>query len=78
MQIVEKMSIRPREILGIKPECLQEGRTANLILVDTQQKWTVEPERFHSKSCNTAFRNMELTGKVVMTVTEGMIRYEQG
>ncbi len=76
-KIVELMSIRPREILGIAAERLCIGAPANLILVDTEQKWTVDPAKFHSKSCNTAFRGMELTGKVVMTITEGTIRYEQ-
>ena len=75
-QIVELMSIRPREILGIKPETLQEGADANFILVNTKQKWTVDPTKLHSKSSNTAFRGMELTGKVKFTVTGGKIRFE--
>jgi dihydroorotase len=74
--IVQRMSIRPREILGIAPETIRTGASANLILVDTEQKWTVEPEKLHSKSHNTAFRGTELTGKVRMTITDGIIRYE--
>lgn len=74
--IVERMSIRPREILGIAPETLREGADANLILVDTEEKWIVDPKKLHSKSCNTAFRDMELTGRVRMTITEGTIRFE--
>ncbi len=77
-KIVELMSIRPREILGIAPERLCTGAPANLILVDTGQKWVVDPETFRSKSRNTAFRGMELTGKVRMTITGGRIRYEYG
>ena len=69
-------STRPREILGIAPECIRVGAPANLILVDTEQKWTVDPEKLHSKSHNTAFRGMELTGKVKMTITDGKIRFE--
>ena len=74
--IVKLMSTRPREILGIAPECIRVGAPANLILVDTEQKWTVDPEKLHSKSHNTAFRGMELTGKVKMTITDGRIRFE--
>ena len=74
--IVKLMSTRPREILGIAPECIRVGAPANLILVDTEQKWTVDPEKLHSKSHNTAFRGMELTGKVKMTITDGKIRFE--
>ena len=74
--IVKRMSVRPREILGIAPECIRVGAPANLILVDTEEKWTVDPEKLHSKSHNTAFRGMELTGKVKMTITDGKIRFE--
>ncbi|MCR5717587.1 MAG: dihydroorotase [Oscillospiraceae bacterium] len=75
--VVQRMSIRPREILGITPETLKVGAPANLILVDTERKWTVEPEKLHSKSHNTAFRGMELTGKVKITITDGRIRFEE-
>lgn len=75
--IVELMSIRPRQILGLAPETLCVGAPANLILVDTKKRWTVDPKKLHSKSCNTAFRGMELTGKVQMTITGGMVRFEE-
>ncbi len=75
-KIISLMSERPRKLLNLPPVKLREGEPANLILVDLNRKWTVEPEKLHSKSCNTAFRGMELTGKVMMTITDGVIRYE--
>ena len=75
--IVQRMSIRPREILGIPEEHLRVGTPANLLLADLDKKWTVNPDKLHSKSHNTAFRDMELTGKVVMTITDGRIRFEE-
>lgn len=75
--IVKLMSIRPREILGIPEEHLRVGAPANLLLADLDKKWTVNPDKLHSKSHNTAFRDMELTGKVVMTITDGRIRFEE-
>ncbi len=74
--IVKLMSAKPRQILGLPEVTLAEGAEANLVLVDTEKKWTVDPEKLHGKSCNTAFRGMELTGKPVMTITNGIIRYE--
>ncbi len=73
--IVKLMSAKPREILGLPEVTLAEGAEANLVLVDTEKKWTVDPEKLHGKSCNTAFRGMELTGKPVMTITNGIVRY---
>ncbi len=75
-KIVELMAVTPRRILGLPPEKLSVGMPANLILVDVNRKWTVNPAKLHSKSGNTAFRGMELTGKTVMTITDGIIRYE--
>ncbi len=75
--IVKLMSIRPRQILGIPEEHLRVGAPANLLLADLDKKWTVNPDKLHSKSHNTAFRDMELTGKVVMTITDGRIRFEE-
>lgn len=74
--VVRMMAVKPREILGIAQATLAEGADANLILVDTEKKWTVEPEKLHGKSCNTAFRGTQLTGKTVMTITDGIIRFE--
>ncbi|MBR7038295.1 MAG: dihydroorotase [Oscillospiraceae bacterium] len=76
--IVERMSIRPRQLLGLAPQTLRVGANADLILVDTEKRWTVVPEQLHSKSHNTAFRGMELTGQVQMTITDGIVRYECG
>ncbi|MBR4101276.1 MAG: dihydroorotase [Oscillospiraceae bacterium] len=75
--VVRMMAVKPREILGLAQATLAEGADANLILVDTEKKWTVEPEKLHGKSCNTAFRGTQLTGKTVMTITDGIIRFEE-
>lgn len=75
-QIVSMMSTKPRKLLNLPAVHLQEEAEANLILVDLHQKWTVIPEELHSKSHNTAFRGMQLTGKVKFTITDGIIRYE--
>ncbi len=75
--VVRMMAAKPREILGLPEVKLAEGADANLILVDTEKKWTVEPEKLHGKSCNTAFRGTQLTGKTVMTITDGIIRFDE-
>ncbi len=74
--IVRMMAAKPREILGLAQVTLSEGAQADLVLVDTERRWIVDPAKLCGKSCNTAFRGMELTGKPVMTITSGMIRYE--
>lgn len=75
-KIIDLMSVKPRELLNIPVVSLKEKETANLILVDLHEKWEVIPEKLNSKSHNTAFRNMQLTGKVKFTISDGVIRYE--
>ncbi|MDE6036549.1 MAG: dihydroorotase [Ruminococcus sp.] len=75
-KVVELMCANPRRILGLEVPEISVGKTADLIVVDVNKKWTVRPEELHSKSRNTVFKGMELTGKNLMTISQGVIRYE--
>lgn len=81
-RLVELMCLNPAKILrlfgGKKGEagCLQPGYPANVTVFDPKRRWTVEPGRLHSKSHNTAFKGMALTGKAVCTIVRGKIVYE--
>lgn len=74
--IVRLMSDNPRRLLHLPARTLEAGQPADLILVDLNRKWTVEPEKLHSKSHNTVFKGMTFTGKVMKTITGGVVRYE--
>ena len=66
-----------REIMPAGSEAeIAEGKTADLIIADIDRKWTVNPDELHSKSHNTVFKGMTLTGKNLMTISEGVIRYD--
>ncbi len=74
-KVAELMCINPRKILGLDIPSIKVGSTADLMIADISRKWTVEPEKFHSKSHNSVFKGMELTGKPLVTVSKGEIRY---
>lgn len=74
-KVVELMCVNPRKILGLDIPCIKEGSTADLLIADINKKWTVEPEKLHSKSHNSVFKGMELTGKPLVTISKGEIRY---
>ena len=75
-KVVELMCVNPRRILGLSVPEIKEGSTADLVIADIGRKWTVEPEKLHSKSHNTVFKGMELTGKPLVTISKGVIRYD--
>ncbi|MCQ2491011.1 MAG: dihydroorotase [Ruminococcus sp.] len=75
-RIVELMCVNPRRILGLELPAIQVGKTADLVIADINRTWTVEPEKLHSKSHNTVFKGMTLTGKPLVTISKGVIRYD--
>jgi dihydroorotase len=74
-QLIARMAVRPRQIMGLPGGSLRPGEAADLTLFDPKQRWTVDPERFYSRSRNTPFKGMELTGRVKYTFLAGRITY---
>ncbi len=76
-KVVELMSANPRKILGLEVPSIREGSAADLVIADIKRKWTVDPDKLHSKSHNTVFKGMTLTGKALVTISKGIIRYDE-
>jgi dihydroorotase len=71
-EAVAKMTANPARILRLAGKgTLRVGADADLVVVDPQAEWTVEPKKFASKSRNTPFAGRPLKGKVVHTIVGG-------
>lgn len=72
--IAERMSRAPARIAGLSAHghTPVKGTAANLTLVDPQARWTVDPASLASRSRNTPYAGMELTGRVVATFLNGV------
>ncbi len=77
MQMAEKMSYNPARILGLDVGVIEVGAPADLTIFDADHQWIVDPEQFYSKGKNTPFAGMRLSGKVVATIADGEIVYEE-
>lgn len=75
-RLVELMCVNPRRILGIKGGSLSVGADADITVFSEEEQWTVEPEKLHSKSKNTCFKEMTLSGKVKYTILDGKPVYK--
>jgi dihydroorotase len=76
MTLLRTMSTRPAEILGLKGGTLKNEAPADLIVVDLDLPWIVDPTELKSKCKNTPFDEASLTGRVVRTIVSGRTVYE--
>ncbi len=76
LEIAKIMSKNPAKILNISPFSLKIGEKANLIIVDLDMDWTVDPLKTFSKSKNTVFKGETLKGKVISTILNGKMEYK--
>lgn len=73
--LIDRMSSAPARAMGIEGGTLRPGSPADIVVFDPEARWTVDPERFVSKSRNTPFGGFELTGRVRRTIVAGETRY---
>jgi dihydroorotase len=76
MQLIRAMSTRPAQILSLNAGSLQEGFPADIVVIDPEKEWIVNPEKFRSLSRNTPFAGHTLKGKAVCTIVDGKIVYK--
>jgi dihydroorotase len=71
--VADRMSIRPARIgrLAQQGQPLTAGSPANLVLVDAEARWTVDPTQSASRSRNNPYAGRELPARVVATFLRG-------
>ncbi|MDF2595084.1 MAG: dihydroorotase [Clostridia bacterium] len=77
LELIDKMSTKPAEILGIDKGSIEEGKAADITIIDTKASYKVDPKAFVSKGKNTPFTGMSVTGEVVYTLVSGKVVYKK-
>ena len=70
------MSTNPANLLRLPGGTLRECSLADIVLFDPNLEGTADAQQLHSKSRNTPFDKMKLTGRVVKTILGGKVVYE--
>jgi dihydroorotase len=70
-KLINLLSIRPREILGLPLSTIQKGSAADLTIIDPEAVWSVDPKRFFSKGRNTPFGGWKLPVKSLGIINRG-------
>ena len=77
-RLVEAMSSKPAEILGLETGRLAPGAPADFALVDLTLSWTVKEKELRSRSKNSPLEDCTLEGRVLETVVAGRTVYKYG
>ena len=73
-QLIEKIAINPRKILGINEATLTEGNKANITLFNPDLEWEFKKQDIKSKSNNTPFLGEKLKGKALAIFNNGKFK----
>ena len=76
-QLISKFTTGPAEVLGIKRYDLRNGNPADVTVFDPEKSFTVDPEKFRSKSRNTPFAGQNYKGVIKRTYVGGKLVFEQ-
>jgi len=76
LRLLHAMSTRPAELLTLPGGTLRAGAPADIIVIDQDAPWVLDPDSLKSKCKNTPFDEARLTGRVVRTIVAGRTAYE--
>jgi len=77
LQAIGSITQASARILGIPAGDLSVNSDADLCVFDASEYWKVCPDTLKSQGKNTPFTNLELAGKVKLTLVHGQIVYQQ-
>jgi len=78
MQLINKMSAKPAQIIGSDKGNLAVGRAADITIIDPAERHIINPENFVSKGKNMPFASREVTCKVRHTIYGGKFTVKEG
>ena len=77
--LVERMTVGPAKALGpafADLATLRTGTPADIVLFDPDLDWVVDTSEFESKGRNTPLQGTVLKGRVVATLVDGRMVYQ--
>lgn len=78
MQMAEKMSYNPAQILGLTEKgSVSEGKIADLVIFDAEKEYRIDTAFFASKGMNTPFQGYPVSGEVACTIVDGKVVYHR-
>lgn len=76
-KLSQLMTEQPAKLFNLPYGEIKIGGLADLTLVDLNEKYTIDKNKFYSKGKNTPFDKLEVKGKVKCTIVEGDIKFNE-
>jgi dihydroorotase len=76
LKLINALSTRPAELLGINGGSLKAGSSADVIVFDPDVPWVLNRNSLKSRCTNSPFDEAKLTGRVSRTIVAGRTVYE--
>jgi dihydroorotase-like cyclic amidohydrolase len=78
-QAVQLLGEKPAEIYGLNDRGrLEQGKNADLTVVDFNRKFKIEASKFKSKAKYSPYDGWEVQGKPVKTFVNGLLVFDEG
>ncbi len=74
-QLLEKLTIRPAQVLGIERGTLKSGVDADVTIIDPAVEWSIDVFQFASKSRNSPFHGQKVRGRAHAVIVSGEVRF---
>ncbi len=69
--LLDRMTATPARLLGLRQGVLARGAPADLVLIDLDTPWVIDPDALLSKSKNAPYERHAVQGRAVRTVVAG-------
>jgi dihydroorotase len=77
LRLIEKLTVNPARVLGVERGTLLPGATADVTVIDPTAEWTIDPNKFRSRSRNCPFAGWKVRGRAHAVVVGGTVKLER-
>ena len=78
LRAIERLTVGPARCFGLPYGTLAAGAPADVIVLDPEREWKVDPQRSWSRSRNSPFTGWTMRGRVLKTFVAGKPVHEEG